>query len=90
MVLLLAAANQDPARFDDPDRLSFDRRDAAHLAFSRGAHFCSGAAFIRAAVASVTQALLDTLAQGVAREVAWIDGFAIRGVESLIVAAQGT
>jgi cytochrome P450 len=88
VVLLLAAANRDPARFDDPDRLSFDRADPAHLAFSRGAHFCSGAAFIRAAVAAVTRTLLDTLGRGVAREVAWIDGFAIRGVESLVVTAR--
>jgi cytochrome P450 len=88
VVLLLAAANRDPARFDDPDRLSFDRRDAAHLAFSRGAHFCSGAAFIRASVASVTQTLLDRLGHSVAREVTWVDGFAIRGITSLVLTSR--
>ena len=48
LMLLLGAANHDPAVFDDPRRLDLTRANARdHVAFSSGHHYCLGASLAR-------------------------------------------
>jgi cytochrome P450 len=47
MMLLLAAANRDPAVNHRPDTFDPDRQPLRHLAFGLGAHFCLGAPLAR-------------------------------------------
>lgn len=43
VMLLIGAANRDPAVFPDPDRLDLSRRGSKPASFGGGAHYCIGA-----------------------------------------------
>jgi cytochrome P450 len=58
----LAAANRDPAVFDDPDVFDLHRPNAGrHLSFAHGPHFCIGAHLARLETDAALRALLDQL-----------------------------
>jgi len=49
VMLVNAAANRDPRKFEDPDVFDIDRANARnHVAFGRGPHSCPGAPLARA------------------------------------------
>jgi len=47
VIISLAAANRDPARYDNPGTLDIARADTSHLAFGHGIHHCLGARLAR-------------------------------------------
>jgi cytochrome P450 len=86
VMLLLAAANRDPARFADPDRFDVGRTDNLHLAFAWGLHFCLGARLARMEGQLVLEGLVERFATVErAGEPVRNPGLAIRGFDSLPV-----
>jgi cytochrome P450 len=58
LMLVLAAANRDPERFPDPDRLDLTRDTTGHVAFAGGVHYCLGGPLARAETRIALCALL--------------------------------
>jgi cytochrome P450 len=60
MLVILAAANRDPAVFAEPHRFDVTRANAReHLAFSAGVHFCLGATLARIEAATALEVLFE-------------------------------
>ncbi|MFJ9209027.1 cytochrome P450 [Streptomyces sp. NPDC102264] len=59
VMLSLAAANRDPHRFTDPDRLDLDRDTAGQVALGYGIHYCLGAPLARLETEIALNALLE-------------------------------
>jgi cytochrome P450 len=57
----LAAANRDPARWDDPDRFDPGRPVQSHLGFGGGAHICLGMHVARAEIRAAVGTLVERL-----------------------------
>ncbi len=85
VIAVMGAANRDPERFRDPDRLDITRKDNKHLAFGAGAHFCFGAPLGRVEAAIAFSTILSR-----AREIhllpgplVWRDNLGLRGLKAL-------
>jgi cytochrome P450 len=64
VVLLIGAANRDPATFPDPDRFDIRRTNARfHVALAHGEHYCIGAALARAEASIALRTLTQRLPQ---------------------------
>jgi cytochrome P450 len=87
VVTLVAAANRDPERYDDPDSLDIGRADNHHLTFSQGIHYCLGAALARVegqvAISALAERFPDM--QLATDHLEYRDHFVLRGLKELPV-----
>ncbi|WP_320783228.1 cytochrome P450 [Streptomyces sp. CRN 30] len=86
---LLAGANHDPERFDDPGRVDFHRTDNHHVAFGYGVHQCVGQHLARleleVALGTLIRRVPTLRLAGDRDEVAFKDDSATFGLEELMV-----
>jgi cytochrome P450 len=88
VALILGAANRDPNRFADPDRLDVTREDARHAAFGHGIHFCLGAPLARLEAPIAFRAMIERfpnmrLDESITPR--WKENVILRGLEQLPV-----
>lgn len=89
VVPLIGAANRDPARHPDPDRLDVAGRDGGSISFGSGAHVCIGAMLTRIEAEITLRQLLQRFPGLRLADAApqWVDNPAYRGLARLHVVA---
>lgn len=92
VIAVMAAANRDPDRFPDPNRLDIAREDNRHVAFGWGAHFCFGGPLARMEAQIVFEELLTSFPKWALEPgpLVWRTNLGIRGVTALQVNFSGT
>jgi pimeloyl-[acyl-carrier protein] synthase len=88
VITVFGAANRDPERFPEPDRLDIRRQDNRHLAFAWGPHFCFGAPLARLEGQIVFETLLSRMPRlkMESPSVVWRENLGFRGLQSLPIA----
>ncbi|MER5939661.1 cytochrome P450 [Streptomyces sp. NPDC001928] len=91
VLLSPAAANRDPARFPDPDRLDLSRDASGHLALGHGVHHCLGAPLARAETEIALTALLERFPELALQDenIRWRRSLRARGLLALPVTYSG-
>jgi cytochrome P450 len=81
-LVVVAAANRDPAAFDEPDEFRPGRSGPAPLTFGYGAHHCLGASLARLEIAAALRKIVPRR-PALAGAPVWRDTPAIRGPQSM-------
>jgi cytochrome P450 len=62
LMVLIAAANRDPAHFTDPERFDVTRKESAPISFGAGIHVCPGWRLAKLQAEVIFPAILDRFA----------------------------
>jgi pimeloyl-[acyl-carrier protein] synthase len=91
VIAVMGAANRDPERFPDPDRLDITRKDNRHVAFGWAAHFCFGAPLARIEGQIAFETILRRLPRLALdpRPLVWRQNLGLRGLAALPVTFAG-
>jgi pimeloyl-[acyl-carrier protein] synthase len=86
-LMILAAANRDPAQFKDPEKFDITREPNDHVAFGEGIHFCIGAPLARMEARIAFEAMLARFPKINLKDPAikpkYKGSYFLRGLESL-------
>ncbi|MFD9002401.1 cytochrome P450 [Streptomyces sp. NPDC059582] len=89
VLVAMADANHDPARFPSPQRFDISRDTRGHVAFGHGIHYCLGAPLARLEARIAIRTLLERCADLTLdihpAALTWRSGMLIRGPRSLPV-----
>ncbi|MFY1691562.1 cytochrome P450 family protein [Plantactinospora sp. WMMB782] len=93
VLVALLAANRDPERFPEPDRLDLDRPATPNLAFGHGIHYCLGAPLARLegqiAFGALARRFPGMRLAVPPEEIGWRPSLLLRGLSTLPVRPRG-
>jgi cytochrome P450 len=87
VIVLIGAANRDPAVFDRADEFDISRQPNDHIGFGLGSHFCIGHALARTEARIAVERLVARLdgVQLATPDVEWVSTNMTRGVRPLVL-----
>jgi pimeloyl-[acyl-carrier protein] synthase len=86
-LMILAAANRDPAQYKEPEKFDITREPNDHVAFGEGIHFCIGAPLARMEARVAFEAMLERFPRLALKDPVikpkYKGSYFLRGLESL-------
>jgi len=90
--IILAAANRDPAKFENPEKFDIAREPNDHVAFGEGIHFCIGAPLARLEATVAFSAMFDRFKHLSLKDAdfkpTYKGSYILRGLESMPMAFE--